>query len=81
MLTRSPFQRFAASHDHALAAAASVLIVGTHLHLVVWCFARAGSWIARHVFVVFPDLAHDVVEGVVDVDAGFGGRLDEFAAE
>ena len=48
---------------------------------MVWSFPTAGSGVARHVFVVFPDLAHDVVEGVVDVDAGFGGGLDEFAAE
>ena len=31
--------------------------------------------------IVLPDLADDVVEGVVDVDAGFGGGFDEFAAE
>jgi hypothetical protein len=27
------------------------------------------------------DLAHDVVEGLVDVNAGFRGCLDELAAE
>jgi hypothetical protein len=80
MLTRLPFPRSAASHDHA-SAAASVLIVAAHLHLMVWCLAGAGPWIARHVFVIFSDLAYDVVEGVVDVDAGLGGRFDEFASE
>ena len=44
-------------------------------------FAAAGARVAGHVFVVFPYLAHDVVEGVVDVDAGFGRGFDEFAAE
>ena len=31
--------------------------------------------------VVSTDLADNVVEGSVDVDAGFGGRFDECAAE
>lgn len=69
------------SHDHAFAAATRVFIVPAHLHLMVWCFACSCAWVAGHVLVVLPDLAHDVVEGVVDVDAGFGGRFDEFAAE
>ena len=48
---------------------------------MVWSFPTAGSGVPGHVFVVFPDLAHDVVESVVDVDAGFGRGLDEFATE
>jgi hypothetical protein len=44
--------------------------------------ARAGaSGISGHVFIVFADLAHDVVEGVVDVYSRFGGCFDEFAAK
>lgn len=31
--------------------------------------------------VVATDFAHEVVESVVNVDAGLGGGLDEFAAE
>jgi hypothetical protein len=77
-----PFpRRVNPSHDDASAAATSILILTAHLHLMVWSFSTASSGIAGHVFVVFPYLAHDVVEGVVDVDAGFGGGLDEFAAE
>jgi hypothetical protein len=34
-----------------------------------------------HLLVVAADLADEVVEGVLDVDAGFGGGFDEFAAE
>lgn len=41
----------------------------------------AAAGIAGHVFVVLADLADDVVEGVVDVDARFCGRLNELAAE
>ena len=81
MAMRLPLPCSATLHDHAFAAAASVLIVAAHLHLMVGSFAGSCAWIAGHVFVVFPNLAYDVVEGVVDVDAGFGGRFDEFAAE
>lgn len=41
----------------------------------------AAARVSRHVLVVLPDLAHDVEEGVVDVDAALGRRLDELAAE
>jgi len=34
-----------------------------------------------HSLVVFSDLTHNFVEGVVDIDAGFGGSFDESAAE
>lgn len=70
-------------HDRALAAAAGVVVVAVNLHLVVRTLGLRGvaTLVAGHVFVVFPDLAHDVVEGVVDVDSRFGRRLDELAAE
>jgi len=71
------------SHDHASPAAAGVLVPAVHVHLIVRTLRlrAAAAGIAGHVFVVFPDLAHDVEEGVVDVDARLGRRLDELAAE
>ena len=75
------FHLIVPSHDNALTAAPSVLVLTAHFHLMVWSFATARARVPGHVFIVFPDLAHDVVESVVDVDAGFGGGLDEFATE
>jgi hypothetical protein len=69
------------SHHHALAAA-GVLVLAVHLHLVVGLGLGVGAaGVAGHIFVVLADLADDVVEGVVDVDAGLGRGLDELAAE
>ena len=47
---------------------------------VVVVAGPAAARVGRHVSVVFPDLTHNVVKGVVDVDAGPGGCLDELAA-
>jgi len=54
-----------------------------HLHLVVRAigFGAAATRVPWHVLVVFADLAHDIVEGIVDVDARLRRGLDEFAAE
>lgn len=34
-----------------------------------------------HLFIVSSDLADDIVEGVVDIDTGFGRGFDEGTAE
>ena len=44
-------------------------------HLATRCV-----WL-RHFFVVSSNLADDVVEGVVDIDARLGRRLDKRAVE
>ena len=63
--------RWLVLHDCALAAAAGVLVVAVHLHLVGGALGVrvAAAGIAAHVLVVFADLPDDVVEGVVDIDA------------
>lgn len=71
-------------HDNALGAAAGALTRLADIHLALWragteC-TRAGR-VGRHLLVVAADLADEVVEGVLDVDAGLGGGLDELAAE
>jgi Na+(H+)/acetate symporter ActP len=71
-------------HDDALGAAAGTLARLAHVHLALWCAGakRAGAGGVRgHLLVVAADLADEVVEGVLDVDAGFGGGFDELAAE
>jgi hypothetical protein len=71
-------------HYDALPAAASVLGRIAHIHLALWCAGaeRAGAGGVRgHLFVVATDLADEVVEGVLDVDAGLGGGFDELTAE
>jgi hypothetical protein len=67
---------------HYCALAAAALLVFVHLealHVVVAGAAAAG--VRGHVPVISPDLTDDVEEGVVDVDTGPGGCLDELAAE
>ena len=67
-------------HYGTLAAAAVLLAV--HVQVLLRFLARAAAAGVRgHVFVILADLANDVVEGVVDVDAGPGRSLDELAAE
>ena len=71
-----------ASHDHTLAATPGILIPPIDVHLFSWpVVTRVESRVAGHVLVVLPDLADDVVKGVVDVDAALRGRLDKVAAE
>ena len=75
---------WAALHDDALAAAAGALAGVAHVHLALRCAGTEGSGaggIRRHLLVVAADLADEIVEGVLDVDAGLGGGLDELAAE
>ena len=67
-------------HDGALRAAAGIL-VPVHVHLIAGTLAAAVAGVARDVLVVLADLAHNVVEGVVDVYAGLGRCLDESASE
>jgi hypothetical protein len=43
--------------------------------------ARWGARVRGHFLVVSADFTDNVVEGVVDVDARFRRRLDEFAAK
>jgi hypothetical protein len=81
MIRKMPFCTLL--HDHTLAAASRILIVLLHIQLVIgssWS-ARGGAGVAGHVLVVLSDLAHDVVEGIVDVYAVLGGCLDEVAAK
>jgi len=73
-----------ALHDDALAAAACALAGLAHVHLTLWCAGTEGTGaggVGRHFLVVAADLADEVVEGVLDVDAGLGGGLNELAAE
>lgn len=71
-------------HDDALRAATGTLARLAHVHLALWCAGaeRAGAGRVRgHFLVVATDLADEVIEGVLDVDAGLGGCFDELAAE
>lgn len=71
-------------HDDAAGTTAPTLVLAVgHLH------ALLGSAVARaiarertgHFLVVTSYLAHNVVECIIDIGAGFGRRLDEFAAK
>jgi hypothetical protein len=67
---------------HYCALAAAALLVLVHLEAFHVVVAGAGAaWVRRHVPVISPDLTDNVEEGVVDVDTGPGGCLDELAAE
>lgn len=72
-------------HHHAPAAAAGLLLAAVDIHRLGWSVQAGGAAAARrvalHLAVISPDLAHNVVEGLVDIDAGLGRRLDELAAE
>jgi len=65
--------------------APTILLALTDLHLAARAPATvptsAARCVARHLLVVASDLADDVVEGVIDVDARFRRGFDEFAAE
>lgn len=70
-----------ALHYRAFPAASRILLL-IHLKLVLGLTPRTTtSRVSRHVFVVFPDLAHDVVKGVLDVDSRLSRGLDEFATK
>lgn len=71
-------------HDDALGAAAGALAGLADIHLALGG-ARAecttAGRVGGHLLVVATDLTDEVVEGVLDVDAGLGGGFDELAAE
>jgi hypothetical protein len=72
------------SHNYALSAAASLLLPALHIEILLGAPVGpvgASCYVARHLLVVAPDLADEIIEGIVDVDTRLGGRLDEFAAE
>lgn len=72
----------AALHHYTLPTASSFLLLILKAHLVLWLVPTASTTgVSRHILVVFSNLANDIVEGVVDVDARLGGGLDELAAE
>lgn len=71
-------------HDDALGAAAGTLTGLTDIHLAFRGTSTEGARTGRvrgHILVVAADLTDEVVEGVLDVDAGFGGGLNELAPE
>lgn len=70
----------AALHYRTLAAAALLVLFAAVVVVRVVVAGSAAAGVGRHISVVFPDLTHDVVEGVVDVYAGPGGCLDELAS-
>lgn len=71
-------------HDDALGAAAGALAGLADIHLALrgaGAERTAAGRVGGHLLVVAADLADEVVEGVLDVDAGLGGGFDELAAE
>lgn len=77
-----PFPRY--SHKYTLPAATRVRLAAIDIHILlgtaVGSVAASGG-VAGHLLIVAPDLADDIVEGVVDVDARLRRGLDELAAE
>lgn len=65
-------------HYRTLAAATVLVVLLAGLSVAGGVAATTAR---RHVPVVFPDLAYNVEEGVVNVLAGPGGGLDELASE
>lgn len=76
-------EKKSALHDHAPAAALLLVAAVFYAHFrdAVLLAARLCARVRGHFLVISADLAHNIVEGVVDVDAALGGCLDEFAAE
>jgi len=70
-------------HDGALCAASAVLLSFVCMHPFYFgaTIRPSSSGATDNVAVVLADFADNVVKGVLDVDAGFGRRLDEFAAK
>lgn len=61
-------------HDGA-AATTALLTIFTHIHLrlrTVGSTTGTTGRVACHFFVVSTDFTHNIVEGIVDVGAGFG---------
>lgn len=62
-------------HEDALGAAAGLSLAVVHVHLlrgVVSGVVATASRVALHLAVVSSDLANEVVESLVDVEAGLG---------
>lgn len=71
-------------HEDTLGAAAGAVIRIAHVHLALWCATSiwaAAGWVRGHFLVVPADLADEVIEGGLDVDARLGGSFEELAAE
>jgi len=72
-------------HDDALGAAAGLGFAFAHFHFVRGSVSAAVTTaacrVALHLAVKAPNLANDIVESLIDVDAGLGRSLNEFAAE
>lgn len=80
----SEFEMVCFLHDDTLGAAAGALAWLAHVHLALWCAGAectAAGGVGGHLLVVAADLADEVVECVLDVDAGLGGGFDELAVE
>jgi hypothetical protein len=60
------------------------VIITVHAHLldaIGAVAARGRARVRRHFLVVAADFADNIVKGVVDIDARFRRRFDEFAAK
>jgi hypothetical protein len=71
-------------HNDTLGAAAGTLTGLADIHLALRGASTKGAragWVGGHILVVATDLTDEVVEGVLDVDAGLGGGLNELATE
>lgn len=72
-------------HDDTLGTASGFVARLGHVHLAsvrsTTTKGAAARGIGRHFLVVAANLANQVVEGVVNVDARLGRCLDELAAE
>jgi hypothetical protein len=79
---RAPFPVY--SHKYTLSAAARILLAAIDIHILLGASVgpvAASGCVACHLLVVASDLADDIVESVVDVDARLRRGLDELAAE
>lgn len=72
-------------HDDTLGTAAGLSLAFAHLHFVggaaAATVAAAACRVALHLAVETSDLSDDIVEGLINVDARLGRRLNELAAE
>lgn len=71
-------------HNNTTTASTTLLTTLAYIHLCLWSISTsvgaAGS-VASHLFVISTDLADDIVEGIVNIDARFCRSFDEFAAK
>jgi hypothetical protein len=71
---------FHALHDNA-AAASPMLFLTLVVEFATGCAGARALPVRAHLLVESADLAHVVVESLVNVPAGLGARLDELASE